>query len=104
MMLKIIRSDLLGDYQRANSKTAVAAIQQLRGFTISEENIIEGLLHVVKNTNLKGRWQVLQENPKVICDTAHNKEGLAIVLNQLKKEQYKKLHIVLGVVFGQEFR
>ena len=93
--------DLLGDYQRANSKTAVAAIQQLRGFTISEKNISEGLLHVVKNTNLKGRWQVLQENPKVICDTAHNKEGLAIVLNQLKKEQYKKLHIVLGVVLDK---
>ena len=93
--------DLLGDYQRANSKTAVAAIQQLRGFTISEKNISDGLLHVVKNTNLKGRWQVLQENPKVICDTAHNKEGLAIVLNQLKKEQYKKLHIVLGVVLDK---
>jgi dihydrofolate synthase/folylpolyglutamate synthase len=56
---------------------------------------------VVKNTNLKGRWQVLQENPKVICDTSHNKEGLAIVLNQLKKEQYKKLHIVLGVVLDK---
>ena len=93
--------DLLGDYQRANSKTAVAAIQQLRGFTISEKNILDGLLHVVKNTNLKGRWQVLQENPKVICDTAHNKEGLAIVLNQLKKEQYKKLHFVLGVVLDK---
>ncbi|WP_297800473.1 folylpolyglutamate synthase/dihydrofolate synthase family protein [uncultured Polaribacter sp.] len=93
--------DLLGDYQRANSKTAVAAIQQLRRFTISEKNISDGLLHVVKNTNLKGRWQVLQENPKVICDTAHNKEGLAIVLNQLKKEQYKKLHIVLGVVLDK---
>lgn len=93
--------DLLGDYQWANSKTAVAAIQQLRRFTISEKNISDGLLHVVKNTNLKGRWQVLQENPKVICDTAHNKEGLAIVLNQLKKEQYKKLHIVLGVVLDK---
>ncbi|MDG2437052.1 MAG: Mur ligase family protein, partial [Polaribacter sp.] len=56
--------DLLGDYQRANSKTAVAAIQQLRGFTISEKNILDGLLHVVKNTSLKGRRQVLQENPK----------------------------------------
>ena len=52
----------------------------------------------MKNTNLKGRWQVLQENPKVICDTAHNKEGLSIVLNQLEKESFKKIHFVLGVV------
>jgi dihydrofolate synthase/folylpolyglutamate synthase len=91
-------SDLLGDYQIQNSKTAAAAIKRLKGFQVSKENIKNGLLNVVKNTNLKGRWQVLQEHPKVICDTAHNKEGLAIVLNQLKKQPFKKLHIVLGVV------
>ena len=91
-------SDLVGDYQIQNSKTAAAAIKRLKGFQVSKENIKNGLLNVVKNTNLKGRWQVLQEHPKVICDTAHNKEGLAIVLNQLKKEPFKKLHIVLGFV------
>ena len=94
----IYKSDLLGDYQIQNSKTAVAAIKILKGYQVSKENIKNGLLNVVKNTNLKGRWQVLQEHPKVICDTAHNKEGLVIVLNQLKKQPFKKLHIVLGVV------
>lgn len=92
------KTDLLGDYQKSNSKTAVVTIQELKGFKVSKENIKKGLLNIVKNTNLKGRWQILQENPKVICDTAHNKEGLSIVLNQLKNEQYNKLHIVLGVV------
>ena len=91
-------SDLLGDYQKSNTKTAVAAIRLLKGFTVSQKHISDGLLFVVKNTNLKGRWQILQEHPKVICDTAHNAEGLKIVLNQLKKEKTKKLHIVLGVV------
>ena len=91
-------SDLVGDYQIQNSKTAVAAIKILKGYQVSKENITNGLLNVVKNTNLKGRWQVLQEQPKVICDTAHNKEGLSIVLKQLKKQPFKKLHIVLGVV------
>jgi len=91
-------SDLLGDYQIQNSKTAAAAIKRLEGYQVSQENIKNGLLNVVKNTNLKGRWQVLQEHPKLICDTAHNKEGLAIVLKQLKKQPFKKLHIVLGFV------
>ena len=90
--------DLLGDYQKQNVKTAVAAIKQLKGYQVSEDNIKNGLLHVVKNTNLKGRWQILQEQPQVICDTAHNKEGLEIVLKQLNRQQFKKLHIVLGVV------
>ena len=95
---EVYESDLLGDYQQKNTKTAVATIQQLNDFQVSKENIIDGLLNVVKNTNLKGRWQVLQEHPKVICDTAHNKEGLEIVLYQLQKEPFEKLHIVLGVV------
>lgn len=92
------QTDLLGDYQKSNAKTAVAVIQQLKGFNIAEKNIVNGLLSVVKNTNLKGRWQILKESPKVICDTAHNKEGLKIVLNQLKNEKHKDLHIVLGMV------
>jgi dihydrofolate synthase/folylpolyglutamate synthase len=91
-------TDLLGDYQKSNSKTAVAAIKILKNFKITEENIIKGLSNVVKNTNLLGRWQVLQNAPKTICDTAHNKEGLSIVMKQLRKENFENLHIVLGVV------
>lgn len=92
------QTDLLGDYQKSNLKTAITVIHQLKGFTVSENHIKEGLLKVAKNTNLKGRWQILQESPKIICDTAHNKEGLQIVMSQLKKENYQNLHIVLGVV------
>lgn len=95
---EVYQTDLLGDYQQKNVKTAVATIQRLKGFQISKDTIKNGLLNVVKNTNLKGRWQILQNAPKVICDTAHNKEGLETVMNQLKKEQYNQLHIVLGVV------
>jgi dihydrofolate synthase/folylpolyglutamate synthase len=76
----------------------VAAVRHLKEFEVSQENILNGLFQVVKNTHLKGRWQVLQETPRVICDTAHNKEGLSLVLEQLQKERYKKVHIVLGVV------
>ncbi|MBG7610946.1 bifunctional folylpolyglutamate synthase/dihydrofolate synthase [Polaribacter sp. BAL334] len=91
-------SDLLGDYQQSNTKTAFAAIKKLQGFSISDENIKAGLQNVVNNTQLKGRWQILQQHPTVICDTAHNKEGLQIALNQLVRQEYEILHIVLGVV------
>jgi dihydrofolate synthase/folylpolyglutamate synthase len=91
-------TDLLGDYQKKNIKTAVATIRKLKGFNVDKNQIEKGLLNVVKNTNLKGRWQILQNFPKVICDTAHNKEGLLLTMNQLKNEVYDNLHIVLGVV------
>ena len=90
---------LLGDYQLKNKKTVIEAFRNLKSnFTISEDNIKDGISNVVKNTNLQGRWQVLQNHPKVICDTAHNAHGLEIVMNQLKKEKFNQLHIVLGVV------
>ncbi|MCY1245199.1 Dihydrofolate synthase/folylpolyglutamate synthase [compost metagenome] len=53
---------------------------------------------MVKNTGLQGRWQQLKEVPKVICDTAHNKHGLEIVMNQVNNQKFDKLHLVLGVV------
>lgn len=94
-------SALLGDYQIANKKTAVQTIrvlQQQENYIISEENIQNGFLNVIQNTGLQGRWQQLKSNPKVICDTAHNSHGLKIVLNQIKKEKFEALHIVLGLV------
>lgn len=93
-------SDLKGSYQKKNIKTAVQTIHLLQDldFSISDENIKQGLQNVVKNTGLLGRWQVLQENPTIICDTAHNREGLKYVMEQLSQEKYENLHIVLGVV------
>lgn len=92
---------LLGDYQIANRKTVqqtLMILQQQNDFLISEENIKFGFLNVIQNTGLLGRWQQLGENPKIICDTAHNKHGLSIVLKQIEKQEFDKLHIVLGVV------
>jgi len=98
---EIYPSVLLGDYQKQNKKTVLQAIRVLQSqkqFQISEENIKDGFWNVVKNTGLQGRWQQLKEAPKVICDTAHNKHGLEIVMNQVNNQKFDKLHIVLGVV------
>jgi len=94
-------SELLGDYQTHNKKTVLQTIKVLQSqneFKLSEENIKNGFQKVIKNTGLQGRWQQLKENPKVICDTAHNSHGLKIVLNQIQNEKFEQLHIVLGVV------
>ncbi len=100
----ILDSDLKGSYQQKNIKTVLQTLQILKqnSFNISQKNIALGLNSVVSNTGLKGRWQILQESPKVICDTAHNKEGLTYVVNQLKTEVYNKLHIVFGVVSDKD--
>ncbi len=94
-------SDLIGDYQIHNKKTVLQTISILNSqkeFKISDDQIKSGLLNVIKNTGLEGRWQQLGTFPTIICDTAHNKNGLKIVMNQIQKEEYDTLHIVLGVV------
>lgn len=97
---EVYKSDLIGDYQSKNIKAAVQTVKELqgKGFKISNKNLKQGLLKVVKNTGLLGRWQVLSEEPKVVCDTGHNREGLTYVMQQLSNETFGSLHIVFGVV------
>ncbi len=101
---EVLESDLKGSYQEHNKKTVIQSITVLRelGYDISNSNLKKGLLNVVKNSGLQGRWQVLQQQPKIVCDTAHNKEGLSYTMQQLQAESYNKLHIVFGVVSDKD--
>ncbi len=94
-----LESDLKGNYQVHNKKTAYQAIQLLKNhFLISGDDIIKGFLNVEKNTGLKGRWTVLSEKPLIVADTAHNKNGLEIVMKQVHQQKFDKLFMVFGVV------
>lgn len=94
-------SDLKGNYQIHNKRTSIQTIRILQSqgkFKVSEEQLQDGLAHVVGNTGLLGRWQQLASEPMVICDTAHNAHGLELTLKQVQQQKFDKLHIVLGVV------
>lgn len=92
--------DLLGKYQQKNSTTALSALKILhsQGWTISETDLKNGFAHVQKNTNFIGRFSILSESPKVVADTAHNKEGLMELFEQIREMQFETLKIVLGTV------
>ena len=89
---------LLGSYQKRNIKGVLGTLNLLKGFEIREEDKVHGFKNVVKNTGLMGRWQKIGDQPAIICDTAHNKDGLSYVLEQLKNQEFDTLHIVIGVV------
>ena len=95
-----LTTDLQGAYQEKNIKGVIAVTELLihQGWDITPENIARGLLHVVHNTKLKGRWQTLGSYPTIVCDTGHNVGGLTYVMEQLKKQTYTHLHIVVGFV------
>ncbi len=94
-----LESDLKGNYQIHNKKTAYQAIQLLKNhFSIADDDIIKGFLNVEQNTGLKGRWTILSEKPLIVADTAHNKNGLELVMQQVHQQQFNKLFMVFGVV------
>ena len=97
---KCYASDLKGEYQKENINTVITAIKQLQkqGWAITENNIEQGLLETVANTQLLGRWQTLSSNPQIICDTAHNEDGIKEITKQLRNLKYEQLHIVFGTV------
>ncbi len=95
-----LKLDLLGSYQQKNVLTALAIIEQLQkgSFTITRDNLYKGLEKVVSNTGLLGRWQHLGYNPRIICDTGHNLDGISMLVEQMMNTPHDKLHIVLGMV------
>jgi len=87
------------DYQSGNLKAVFAVFNHLPGvFNFSAKHITDGIRNVVKNTGLKGRWQILSLNPLTICDTGHNREGLGYVMDQINRIPKTGLHVILGFV------
>jgi dihydrofolate synthase/folylpolyglutamate synthase len=100
---------LQGVYQDKNQQTAYVALQVLRnycGVELSKEAIATGFAHVCTLTGLRGRWEVLSQNPLTICDTGHNGHGIRYVAEQLSSLiasspnslSPHRLHIILGMV------
>jgi len=90
---------LLGGYQVKNTAGVLALLEAIKAeFPVSWSAVAKGFRQVTQLTGLKGRWQILQNHPLVICDTAHNEPGLTSVLESLESIPFRQLHLVLGFV------
>ncbi|MCX2739189.1 bifunctional folylpolyglutamate synthase/dihydrofolate synthase [Pontibacter anaerobius] len=101
LYLQGLELDLVGVYQQYNLPgvlQALAVLQEQKGFIIPEGALRKGLANAKSITGLKGRWQVLQQQPLTICDTGHNEDGVKQVLQGLERLQPKQVHFVFGAV------
>lgn len=101
IFMRNVNCDLTGDYQVKNIITVMECISQLNArtnFTVRKEEIRKGLSSIKKNTGILGRWQILSDNPFIVCDVAHNAEGIREVIKQVYSKQYNHIHIVFGMV------
>lgn len=101
---RILVTDLAGIYQRQNVPGVIKSVDVLRnaGLVIPEAAVHEGLADVKGLTGLLGRWQVLGANPRIVCDTGHNEDGIRMVVDQIRQTPYKRLHFVIGVVSDKD--
>jgi dihydrofolate synthase/folylpolyglutamate synthase len=87
---------LLGAHQRRNAAVAVASLEALSEalrLELSDDVIREGL----QNTRLRGRIEVISEEPTVILDVAHNPSSLR-ALRETLQSCFPERRIVL--LFG----
>lgn len=98
---------LAGWYQKENTATVLAAIQLFLHtypeWNISTESIQQGFEQMVRQTGLRGRWEVLGTEPLTIADTAHNPPGWKLAMEQLTHvANGQPIHMVFGVVQGKD--
>jgi len=97
-------SSLKGDFQKNNVATALTVIDLIQQpfSKITSKSISKGLLSIQTNTGLRGRWETLQNAPKVIADIGHNVHAIKQTVKELELETYNNLHIILGMVADKE--
>lgn len=102
--------ELSGSFQPKNMNTVLAAMHQLEemGYMAKyhqeghNEKIISEIENAFKNvtniTGLMARWQVVRQNPTVVCDTGHNPGAWEYLGKQLENTNCRELRIVFGLV------
>jgi dihydrofolate synthase/folylpolyglutamate synthase len=92
--------DLPGKYQYKNIRGVLQCIHLLKamGWKLEDDSIQKGLTQIKASTGLMGRWECLQESPRLFLDVAHNEHGMHALLEQLATLEYHQLHIITGMV------
>ena len=82
---------LKGSYQLENIQTFACAIEALKDlwFPLRRSLILEALENVVALSGLRGRWEIISNNPWTVTDTAHNSDGVLSTMSQLSEKYIK---------------
>jgi len=109
LILQNVEIDAAGPYQAKNVATVLQCYEMLvqikpRRFPKTYEVLLEGLKNLCALTRFIGRWQIIGENPTILCDSAHNEAGLRLAFEAIRKtfevsknlEGLQHLHIVTG--------
>ncbi len=91
-----LRISLLGDFQLENATTAVGVLEALKekGYDISMESLQEGF----RRAQWPCRMEVLNKEPLVVCDGAHNPYSAARLRDSLPNYfDYREVFLIAGI-------
>jgi dihydrofolate synthase/folylpolyglutamate synthase len=105
IVMRDVAFPLGGYYQNRNIPGVMKAVEVLQSlFPLDPETVKKGMEDVLINTHLKGRWQILQHSPMVVCDTGHNYSGVREVFRQIASSRYNRLFVVWGMVKDKDVK
>ena len=95
-----VNCDLPGKYQYKNIRGVLQCVYLLKGmgWKLDDAVVLKALQQIKSTTGLMGRWECLQESPKLFLDVAHNEHGMLALLDQLATLSFNHLHIITGMV------
>ncbi|MBS3778445.1 MAG: hypothetical protein KGY50_04040, partial [Candidatus Thermoplasmatota archaeon] len=95
-----VKTRLIGEYQSINVALSIAVIEvlQQQGVFVTKESICSG----IQEMNHPGRMQILQNNPLILVDGAHNPDAMKVSVDSIKKLKkmflYKRVIVIFGVM------
>ena len=98
---------LAGKHQAMNALLAINAIEcaaQRSNFKVNEKAIREGLAHVRRFSGIQARLSLVQRNPLILADVAHNPEAVSVLCASLKGLHLGRVHVVFGLMQDKNFR
>lgn len=93
---------LLGEHQASNAAVAVKTAELLaeRGFDIQQRDIRAGLAAA----KWPGRFELLSRSPLLLIDGAHNREGAAVLAENLRRYfPGRRITFIMGVLRDKDY-
>jgi len=105
--LKNVDVSLAGEHQAMNTSLALNTIEAVirqSDFKISEQSIRKGLGNIQKYSGLQARLSIVQQNPLILADVAHNPEAIRALCKSLRQLRLGRVHIVFGLMQDKDYK
>ena len=90
---------MIGDYQYNYAAASVIALDDILPEALSNQELLRNALC---DTTIPGRFQYLQHSPDIILDVAHNEDAAKSLATNIKRLDYKTIHVVLGILADKD--